>query len=169
MKTCNKYSKWLTLYVLGELTEKEKTEYDVEVYALQGDGTLISKFGKNFEGGNFNLSEGNILVEEKIEELFGGLSEEDPEEFEKRMKILETDRDRLDSVYVLIDDNMIDEAQSLVNLVNSEYARGKKEVLIGYIYALRNECDKSKEMFDMAVNIDPNVCIPESYRVDCDR
>ena len=28
MKTCNKYSKWLTLYVLGELTEKEKTEYE---------------------------------------------------------------------------------------------------------------------------------------------
>jgi len=58
--------------------------------------------------------------------------------------------------------------ESLLNLIDTKYSKGKKEVLAGYILALQGEWNKSNEMFDRALAINPNACIPDSYRENCE-
>ena len=83
------------------------------------------------------------------------------------METISLDRRRADAIVVLVDDNMISEAGRLVELINSEYAKGRKEVLSGYILALEGKCNESKRMFDKALSINPEVCIPDKYRAEC--
>ena len=91
----------------------------------------------------------------------------DPDEFLEKMKAISLNKQRANAVSVLIDDNLLHEAESLLNLIDSKYSQGKKEVLAGYILALQGECDKSNEMFDRALIINPIVCVPDSYRKIC--
>lgn len=147
---------------------KEETEYAAEIYAFSEDGTPIAEFSETYEGGTFLLSDGNILVEDKLDNLFDLTSIEDPDEFQKKMEAISLNQRRATAVTVLIDDNMLHEAESLLNLIDSEYSQGKKEVLSGYILALEGACNKSNEMFDRALSINPNVCIPKTYKVNCE-
>jgi hypothetical protein len=146
---------------------KEKQEYSVEIFAFAEDGTLLGEFSETFRGGTFKLADGHILVEDKLQKFFDAASNEDPEVFQKRMETISLDRRRADAVVVLVDDNMISEAGRLVELINSEYAKGRKEVLSGYILALEGKCNESKRMFDKALSINPEVCIPDKYRAVC--
>lgn len=146
---------------------KEKPEYSVEIYAFAEDGTLLGEFSDTFRGGTFKLVDGHMLVEDKLRSFFDTAPNEDPEEFEKRMEVISLDRRRANAVVVLIEDNMISEAGSLVALINSEYAKGRKEVLSGYILALKGKCNESERMFDKALSINPEVCIPDKYRAFC--
>lgn len=146
---------------------KEKQEYSVEIFAFAEDGTLLGEFSETFRGGTFKLADGHILVEDKLQKFFDAASNEDPEVFQKRMETISLDRRRADAIVVLVDDNMISEAGRLVELINSEYAKGRKEVLSGYILALEGKCNESKRMFDKALSINPEVCIPDKYRAEC--
>lgn len=146
---------------------KEEQEYSVEIYAFAGDGTLLGESSDTFRGGTFKLTDGHILVEDKLQNFFDAASNEDPETFQKKMEVISLDRRRADAVVVLVDDNMIPEAGRLVELINSEYAKGRKEVLSGYILALEGKCNESKRMFDKALLINPEVCIPDDYRAIC--
>lgn len=147
---------------------KEETEYAAEIYAFSDDGTLIAEFSDTYQGGTFLLSDGKILIEDNLDDLFNLSSIEDPDVFEKKMEAITLNKRRATAVSVLIDDNMLPEAQSLLNLIDSKYSQGKKEVLAGYILALQGECNKSNEMFDRALAINPNACIPDSYRENCE-
>lgn len=145
----------------------ESTEYAAEIYAFSGDGSLVSEFTDTFQGGTFFLSDGNILVKEELDDLFG-LSAMPDDEFEETMNALARNQQRADAVSTLIADDMLDEAAALLDLLESEYAKGRKEVLAGYIYAIKGECDRSAEMFAKAESINPNVCIPDNYRAPCE-
>jgi hypothetical protein len=149
-------------------TGKQKNEYSFEIYAFSENGTLLGEFSDTFRGGTFLLADGHVLVEDELHSLFDGISNGDPEAFEKKMHAVELDRRRRRAVEVLIEDNMLPEAETLLNLINSEYVNGQKEVLAGYIFALQGECIKSREMFDKALSIDPDVCIPDRYRHNCE-
>lgn len=147
---------------------KEKTEYAAEIYAFSDNGTLIAEFSDTFQGGTFLLSDGNILIEDSLDDNFNLSSIEDPDEFMEKMKSISLNKQRANAVSILIDDNLLHEAESLLNLIDSKYSPGKKEVLSGYILALQGECNKSSEMFDKALFINPNVCIPDTYKVNCE-
>lgn len=147
---------------------KEKNEYAAEIYAFSEDGTLLGQFSDTFQGGTFLLADGHVLVEDKLYDLFDSASSEDPEVLEKKMEAIALNRRRVSAVKVLIDDNMIPEAEILLNLINSEYVKGQKEVLSGYILALQGECKKSNKMFDEALSINPTICIPDKYRCSCE-
>ncbi len=149
-------------------TGKEKNEYSVEIYAFSEDGALLGEFSDSFRGGTFLLADGHVLVEDELHSLFDGISNGDPEAFEKKMHSIGLNRRRVRAVKVLIEDNMLPEAETLVNLINSEYVKGQKEVLSGYILALQGDCIKSREMFDKALSINPDVCIPDKYKHNCE-
>ena len=119
------------------------------------------------EGGTFLLSDGYILIADNLDDTFNLSSIEDPDELMEKVKAISLNKQRANAVSVLIDDNLLNEAESLLNLIDSKYSQGKKEVLTGYILALQGECSKSNEMFDRALVINPNVCIPDSYREIC--
>jgi hypothetical protein len=146
---------------------KEKQEYSVEIYAFAEDGTLLGEFSGFSREGIFKLADGHILVEDKLRSFFDTSANEDPEELQKKMEVISLDRRRADAVVVLVDDNMVSEAGRLVELINSEYAKGRKEVLSGYILALEGRCNESKRMFEKALSINPEVCIPDKYRSIC--
>ena len=147
---------------------KEKTEYAAYIYAFSEDGTLIAEFSDTYQGGTFLLSDGNILIEDNLDDLFDLSSIEDPDEFEKKMEAISLNKRRATAASVLIDENMLHEAESLLNHIDSKYSQGKKEVLSGYIFALQGECNKSNEMFDKALSINPSICIPDTYKENCE-
>jgi hypothetical protein len=148
--------------------EKTKTEYAVEVFAFSDDGTIVSEFSDTFQGGTFLLSEGIILIEDELDDTFNLSSIEDPDEVTRKMEEIARNKRRETAVSVLIEDNMLNEAESLLGIIDSQYSQGKKEVLAGYILALQGECEKSNEMFDKALSINSNACIPDSYKAYCD-
>ena len=148
---------------------KENQEYDVEIYAFSENGTLIGEHSDTYRGGTFILTDGHMLVEDKLRDLFDSNSDEDPDKLQKKMELISLDRRRIDAVEILIDDNMISEAETLLKLVSSEFVKGRKEVLFGYIHALKGNCSESTEMFKRALSINPEVCIPDSYKSICEK
>ncbi len=147
--------------------KNKKTEYGAEIYAFSEDGTLIAEYSDTYQGGTFLLSDGNMLIEDKLDDLFNLSSIEDPDEFEKKMEAISLNERRATAVSVLINEKMLHEAELLLDHIDSEYSQGKKEVLLGYIYALKGKCSKSNEMFDKASFVNPDICIPDTYRGNC--
>lgn len=143
-------------------------EYAVTLFAFSDNGTLLGKASDTFRGGTFVLTDGNVLVEDKLQDLFDPASGEDADSFQERMEQIEQDKNRIDAVKVLIEENMLTEAGTLLKLVNATLARGEKEKLSGYIYALRGNCSESKKMFEKALAVNPDVCIPDRYKGDCE-
>ncbi len=150
-----------------ETTVKNNFEYGVEVFAFDNDGTLLSQFTKTYQGGTFILTGNNILIEERMNDLFRPSDSESPEEFEKRMIAINLNTSRVKAVKTLIDVKMLAEAKKLLNHIESKYAKGKKEMLTGYIFALQGDCKKSNKLLANAKQINPNVCIPDEYKALC--
>jgi hypothetical protein len=150
-----------------ETKNKKNYEYGVEIFAFDKDGILLSQFTKIYRGGTFILSDNNILVEENMNEFWSPTDNESPVEFEKKMEAMNIANSRVKAVRTLIDAKMLQEAQKLLGVVESEYAKGKKEMLTGYIFALQGNCSKSEQLLENAKIINPNICIPEEYKELC--
>jgi hypothetical protein len=147
--------------------QEQNPEYAVEIYAFAADGTLIGEFTDTYQGGTFLLADGNMIIEDRLDDLYGLSSIEDMEEFQQEMENISKNEQRADAVPVLIQNNMPAEARKLLDLMDSEYSQGRKEVLTGYLLALDGECAKAEVMFDKAAAINPDVCIPDAYRAEC--
>ncbi len=146
---------------------KKNFEYGVEVFAFDKNGSLVSQFTKSYQGGTFILSDNNILVEENMSDFLSSTNSESPEEFEKKIEAMDRNNSRVKAAKTLINAQMLQEAQKLLTLVESEYVKGKKEVLMGYIFALQGNCSDSKRLFEEAKTNNPNVCIPSEYKELC--
>lgn len=142
---------------------KKNYEYGIEIFAFDKDSTLVSQSTKSFQGGTFMLSDNNVLIEENMNDFFSSANEESPEEFEKKLEAICISDSRLTAAKTLINAQMLQEAQKLLSLVESEYSKGKKEVLLGYISAIQGNCSESKKLFNQAKIINPNVCISIEY------
>jgi hypothetical protein len=143
-------------------------EYAVELFAFSEDGTLLGQASDTFRGGTFILTDGNVFVEDKLQDLFDPESGEDPDSFPEKMAQIAKDKDRIDAVKVLIEENMLAEAGILLEKVNSKLAKGEKEVLSGYLFAMKGNCSEAKMMFEKAWAVNPDVCIPDSYKGNCE-
>lgn len=144
-----------------------ETEYAVEVFAFSDDGIIVSEFSDTFQGGTFLLSDGINLIEDKLDKEFNLSSIDDPDEVSRKMEEISLNKRRATAVSVLIDDKMLNEAEALLDNIDSKYSQGKKEILTGYIFALQGKCEESNEMFDIALGINPDACIPDSYKANC--
>ena len=150
-----------------ETKNKKNYEYGVEIFAFDNSGALLSQFTKTYRGGTFMLTDNNIFIEENMNEFLSPNDNESPEEFEKKMEKMNVTNSRVKAVRTLIDAQMLQEAKKLLSVIESEYAKGKKEMLTGYIFALQGNCSKSKQQLETAKDINPNVCIPEEYKSLC--
>ena len=149
-------------------TKKKKNyEYGVEIFAFDNNGSLLSQFTKTYQGGTFILTDNNIFIEKKMNEFLSPSDSETPEEFEKKIEAMNLNNSRVKAVSTLIEAKMLVEAEKLLNRVDSKYAKGKKEMLTGYIFALHGDCKKSNLLLENAKEINPNVCIPDEYKSLC--
>lgn len=142
-------------------------EYSVNLYAFSEDGTLIAEAEKKYPGGTFVLTDGNVFIEKKLDDQFNLGSIQDRGEFEEKIEAISREEQRATAARTLIDEEMLDEAESLLQKMDSEYSQGKKESLMGFIYALQNKCEKANQSFEEASLINPEVCIPDSYKAGC--
>ncbi len=159
----------LELSSLKHYTTKKKNthEYAVEVFAFDANGVLLSEMSKNYQGGTFTLTDKNVFIEERMKEFLPPADGDIPDGFEKKIEAVDLTYSRLRAVRTLIEAEMTVEAKTLLNQVESRYAKGKKEMLTGYIFALQGECEKSRLLLGRAKEINPNVCIPDEYRALC--
>ncbi len=159
----------LELSSLKHYTTKKKNtyEYAVEVFAFDASGTLLSQLSKTSQGGTFTLTDKNVFIEERMKEFLSPADGDIPDGFEKKIEAMNLTYSRLSAVRTLIEAEMAVEAKTLLNQVESRYAKGKKEMLTGYIFALQGECEKSRLLLESAKEINPNVCIPDEYRTLC--
>ena len=128
---------------------------------------LLRESKDSYDGGAFILTYGNVLIEDNMKNILSSSKVNDPKEIEKELKSSRANQKRIKAVKVLIDNKMLEEASSLLNLVEAKYSKGDKEVLVGYVAALQGKCKFANKMFDRAMDIDSKVCLPDKYRVEC--
>lgn len=143
-----------------------KREYGVEIYAFSEDGTLLGKSVDMLDN-TFLLTDGNKLLGSDRSESSSYASFDDLEDVEKRIAAENAARRKVTAVQVLIEEDMIDEANKVLALIDSKYSKGKKESLRGYLFALQGNCEKANELFDQAKSINPKICISDKYRASC--
>jgi len=149
-------------------TDDDKdNKYNVKIFAFSKNGMLLGESKDSYDGGTFILTDGNVLIEDNMKNILSSSKTNDPKEIEKELKSSRANQKRIKAVKVLIDNKMLEEASSLLNLVEAKYSKGDKEVLVGYVAALQGKCKFANKMFDRAMDIDSKVCLPDKYRVEC--
>lgn len=68
----------------------------------------------------------------------------------------------------MIKEELLTEAQALLVRVDSVTAEGKRELLLGYIFALQSECEQAEEMFAQAQGVNKDIVVPADYRARCE-
>ncbi len=143
-------------------------EYAVTLYGFSAEGALITQNSETYMQGTFLLSDGNILIDREYGHFFDSPLLDDPDAAEETMNALLLNDRRAEAVLVLIEENLLAEAETVLNLMDSEMSLGRKEALFGYLLALQGDCHKAAEMFDQAQAVYPGVCIPDEYRNRCE-
>jgi hypothetical protein len=146
----------------------KKEKYSVNVFAFAGDGTLIGEHTRNYDGGAFTLADGQILIEDAKDTTFGLSEIDNQDRFEKTLGEISANERREKAVAVLIEEDMLETAEKLLGRMDSEYSRGRKEVMAGYLLAVKGECTRAAAMFDRAADVDPDVCIADKYWAGCE-
>ncbi len=152
----------------SSISNETAQKFMVVPFAFAEDNSLVGEYSTGFRGGTFTLSEGVVLIEEEIDRAFGLSNIDDQDEFENKFAAISANERKETAVTVLINEGMHKEAEKLVGLMDSEYSRGRKEVMSGYLLAMKGECDKASLMFDKASDINANVCIPDKYWDICE-
>ena len=75
---------------------------------------------------------------------------------------------RFMGVQVLINEGMFDEAENLLEKVKGRTKKGKRELVAGYLAAMKGDCTESERLFSLAKDMYPEICIPAFYRKNCD-
>ena len=145
--------------------DKSEMVYMVTVYALQQDGTLLSKSSSVPQGRIFELTDNKIIIGE-----FPQPVEQEQEKSlcsEEQLLAIEQSQLRLQAVATLIQNGLLTEAGNMLSQINGLMLPGHKERITGYFLAAKGECDKANLMFDQAKNKNPGLEIPQSYRQKC--
>lgn len=143
--------------------DSEGKEYLIEIYAFASDGTFLSKTGQRYyEGPSFTLTDGKEI----IEDIYFADSIEDFSAEE--LKEISDNDYRFMGVQVLIKEGMFDEAEKLLEKVKGRTKKGKRELVAGYLAAMKGDCTESEKLFSLAKDMHPEICIPAFYRENCD-
>jgi hypothetical protein len=138
---------------IKNLTEKE--EYLASVQAFKKSGELLSDSRSVLS--SFTLTDGNVLVETRM--LSSNLDQEKINQIYSATKAM-------NAAEILIDEKMLDEAEILLKKFEDYDDQGKKELLMGYLFAAKGNCAEAKKYFDRALQ-KGQTCIPDKYRLNC--
>ena len=139
--------------------EGEPNVYRVDIVAFDDAGTFVSET-QQWSAGKFELANYKILEQKTIEAVGLAQSVDDYEEYYQNQK-------RITASEFLIEEGLLDEAEKVINLITESAQKGKKEALLGYLHATRDQCDVANSYFDQALKIGGQSCLPTSYRSAC--
>ena len=94
------------------------------------------------------------------------MSEVDEATIEKFRNIYDNES-RLAATETLIANDMLAEAESLLDKVTEPDEGGQLFALRGYIAAKRGQCDTAESFFSEAQTAGGKSCVPDRYRVAC--
>jgi hypothetical protein len=143
--------------------DKEVQEYQVEIYAFDADGRLLSESRSYGTEASFELGAGLQIVDESSLDFAGDVQSLSAE----KVQALRKNQDRLDAAALLIDEGLLDSADTLLQRVQGETAPGRLEAVQGYLAAQRGDCALASEWFDKARGGAGQGCVPERYRRGC--
>lgn len=139
----------------------DNEEYNVDVFAFDDTGRLISQLKSGYDVHTFTLADGNKLLDKSfLSGLGDNLSTQTLNEYHDNQK-------RLNAVKILIDENMLKEGETLLGKITGESKPGQLELVQGYLSAKKGECERAKTLFNKARNKAGNNCIPNSYLELC--
>lgn len=139
----------------------ENKEYTVEVYAFDAQGALLSASDTKYGGASFVLTDGNEIVKKPTEaDMRHDIHKE------KLQKFLDNKK-RLDAVELLIDEDLLDEADKLMAKVVDSERIARKGILQGYLAAKRGNCELANKLFDEVRDKEGKSCIPVRYQSLC--
>ncbi len=135
-------------------------EYSVELAAYDSQGKLLTTTG--FANHHFTLQ-----AEIVNEDFMVGLDDiGDDSEMQVYLQRMEN-RDRTDAAQVLIENDMLEEAEQLLNRLTDADTNGEFERLQGYIAAKRGQCGLAVELFRNATLKTGRNCTPEWFYEAC--
>ncbi len=137
-----------------DATAKEEYAVTIEAYGPNGDFLGESQ---NFDG-TFTLTDGNVLVEDK-RGVYGSADQNAVSVIYRENKIIE-------SAETMIKEKMYDQAEVLLSKVTESDLQGKRNLMMGYLFASRNDCKKAKALFDEAQRKGVD-CVPDEYQGKC--
>lgn len=141
----------------------EKKEYMVEVYAFASDGTFLSRTGEMYYNHTtFTLKDGKEIAKDIY------FSDSGTNYTAEDLKEIADNDYRFLAVQVLIKDNMFEEAEALMRKIKGNTKKGKWEMVAGYLAAMRGDCKEADRLFSLAKVKNPDICIPDHYRANCD-
>jgi hypothetical protein len=138
-------------------------EYQVEVYAFDADGRLLSESRSFGTEASFELGAGLEIVDESSLDFAGDVESLSLE----KVRAMRKNQDRIDAAALLIDEGLLDSADTLLQRVQGDSAPGRFEAVQGYLAAQRGDCALANEWFDKALGSAGQSCVPERYRHGC--
>lgn len=138
----------------------DSNEYVVEVYAFDGEGKFLSESERYSKSHSFIVSNLRFVEDNAIKQL--GLDWNETEYLNLR-----ENKQRINAIEQLIEDDLLDEAEALLSKVIGEAPKGRKAALHGYLLAKRGECQTAETLFSQAVKEGGKSCLPSYYREPC--
>jgi hypothetical protein len=143
--------------------DRDVEEYQVEVSAFDADGRLLSESLGYGTQASFEIGAGLRIIDESELDFAGdvqGLTLE-------KVQALRKNRQRLDAAALLIDEGLLDSADTLLQRVEGDAEPGRREALQGYLAAQRGDCVSANDWFDKALESGGQACVPTRYRKGC--
>lgn len=149
----------------------ETYEYQVEVFAFDGQGNLLTQSSSR---GGPNSSKKFKIEGQRLVKTYGtdwprasGQSNttEDGFDWMENTEVLQ----RVSAVKVLIEEDLLREADTLLErLPGDKMEPGRKTALLGYINAKQGLCWEAERLFKVAKQENPKICISDCYKSECD-
>ena len=139
----------------------EQKEYSVQLYAFDEQGDLLSESDTKYGGASFVLTDGNELVKKQTQaDIRSRKSREQVQEYVENKK-------RLDAVKILIDEDLLDEAEALMAKMTSTKLGVSMDITQGYLAAKRGNCTLANSLFEKAKATSGKACVPVRYQAIC--
>ena len=144
-------------------TKKTDLEYAVTVHAFDKEGKYLSESLRFGDNRRFKLPEGIEIVND----VSASIKNKSFAFNDTELQELSENSDRLDAIDILIADNLLDEAESLIGKIQGKSEDGRLDAVKGYLAAKRGECEIANQLFDEALKQGGQSCIPARYREAC--
>lgn len=142
----------------------EDREYAVHIAAFAADGRFLSETQRD---AHFVLADGVRIVGEDIAaQRLRAVEREFAARGASPARRLEH-RKRLAAVEVLIDDDLLVEAERLLAKVDRAAEPGTKEAMLGYLRARQGRCTEAKGLFERAESAGGKACVADRWRAAC--
>ncbi len=152
----------LNEYRTIQSSDEAKT-YSVSIYAFDGENRYLNQSKRFHSQGLFELDNHLMILNDYQNSSFSNMQEYSDNDIEQVMD----NTKRIKAIDVLIEEGLLNEAEALITKVNGKYEEGKLEAVKGYLAAERGDCVSANKLFNLALKVGDNSCVPKRYRESC--